>query len=407
MRWMLLLPLLELAWPAAANGERPAPRPSLLLAVFAGQSTSASTAREIRRLLAEALRRDHQVAVIDPLRSPAAGSSSAAADFVAWLDGGTEHLRAHRFSDAARELSRAIALIKASLAQVAKASLSRATLLLAMAELGAGRRAAALRALKDLLIWRPHDPLSPDLLPPQGWTRLAEEARAAVDALPRHDLSLSSVPPEAEAFIDGRRIGPTPQSVTGLVVGTHYVTLALEGYRRLVVPVSVREGRPNKLTVALQPDLQATDMLGVVERLRPSLGSDDLPALTELAHRFASPRALLIEVRTRAGGLTLRSFLYDLPQRRRLAGLTVESPWPPRPERLAGLVLWSARGASAAETGETATGEASATRVRPQRWYRRWWVWTALGVAVAAAVAVPVGISASQSGRDEKLILSW
>jgi|GEM_PF-936583 len=54
------------------------------------------------------------------------------------------------------------------------------------------------------------------------------------------NLSISTSPQGALAFVDGRHVGTTPCTVRDLVAGYHEVTLVKEGYRTVVETVGVR-----------------------------------------------------------------------------------------------------------------------------------------------------------------------
>jgi hypothetical protein len=65
-------------------------------------------------------------------------------------------------------------------------------------------------------------------------------------------LVVESRPAGATVYVDGRRAGTTPLSVTGMRAGEHAVRLDLPGYRRWTASVRVVAGEHNRVTASLE-----------------------------------------------------------------------------------------------------------------------------------------------------------
>jgi hypothetical protein len=67
----------------------------------------------------------------------------------------------------------------------------------------------------------------------------------------RGAIAVDSRPRGARVFIDGRYVGLTPLRWPDAALGAHQVVLDLAGYTRTMIPVTVRQGEPARVTATL------------------------------------------------------------------------------------------------------------------------------------------------------------
>ena len=379
----------------AAGQARAGERPAVAVVVLPGAQGDLAVAREVRRQLLRAFVDDPVVELRDPLAQ--AGVAEEGTDGAAHeqlLERGKQRMAARRYHAAVGDLEKAVALIRANLDAVPKAALAEALLYLAAAQHGAGRKAAALAVLKDLLAWRPQVPLAvPDA--PEGWDEVQEQAREWLTSAGVGSLMITSVPPRAEAFIDGRRLGPTPVLAANLVTGTHFASVRMEGHQRVVVSVEVQAGKERTVSISLRPLREHAAVAALIGRLQGAAGGPRLAEAEALRRQTGADRLLLVVAAGEAPKVEIKAWLYDLEANRLLSRVAVRAGFPPRAEELRALALWG----PAAPTDRPRPG------TRP--WYRRWWVWTLAGAAVVTAVALPLGLSQRHEGPGEHFRVQW
>jgi hypothetical protein len=371
-------------------------RPTVAVVVLPGARGDLAVAREVRRQLIRAFVDDPGVQLSDPLAQ--AGVPEEVPDDSAHeqlLERGKQKLAARRYHAAVVDLEKAVATIRANLDAVPKAALAEALLHLAAARAGEGRLPAALAVLKDLLAWRPQVSLTV-ADPPVGWEELEAQAREWLTTAGVGALMITSVPPRAEAFVDGRRLGPTPVLAANLVAGTHFASVRMEGHQRVVVPVEVQAGKERTVSLTLRPLPEHAAVAAILERLRGTAGGPRLAEAEALRRHTEAARLLLVVAAGEAPKVEIRAYYYDLAANRLLAQATVRTGFPPRPDDLRPLALW----------GPTTRPE----RPRPgggRPWYRRWWVWTIAGAAVVTALALPLGITQRHDAAGERFRVQW
>jgi hypothetical protein len=370
-------------------------RPTVAVVVLPGAQGDLAVAREVRRQLLRAFVDDPLVELGDPLAQ--AGVAEEVADGAAHeqlLERGKQRLAARRYPAAVGDLEKAVAKIRANLDAVPKAALAEALLHLAAAQLGAGREGAALAVLKDLLAWRPQVALTV-ADPPPRWDELQARAREWLTTAGVGALMITSVPPRAEAFVDGRRLGPTPVLAANLVAGTHFASVRMEGHQRVVVPVEVQAGKERTVSITLRPLPEHEAVAALIGRLQGAAGGPRLAEAAALRRHTGAARLLLLVAAGEAPKVEIKAYLYDLAANRLLAQAAVRTGFPPRAEELRPLALW----------GPTAPPDRP--RPGPRPWYRRWWVWTIAGAAVATAVALPLGLTQRHDAAGERFRVQW
>jgi hypothetical protein len=286
--------------------------------------------------------------------------------------------------------------MRTSLAATRKAALSETMVNLAAAQCGAGKRGAAVRTLREVFVWRPQvETTLADA--PSGWGDLVEQARAQVAAAGVGAIRITSVPRQAEAYVDGHRVGPTPVLATNLTIGTHYLTLHLEGYQAIAMPVTVEPGTPRTVSAALHATMEGASLAGPLNMLQSSLGTASIPELRDVLKDIDARLALFVVVNVAPGGLELEGWLYELENGRLEGQAVLTTASPPRTDQLAGLGLWApVPGEPRPRHHQTGSGA----------WYRRWWVLTLAGAALTLVIAVP--LSVIQHGTpQEQFELRW
>jgi hypothetical protein len=196
-------------------------------------------------------------------------------------------------------------------------------------------------------------------------------------------------------------------------VGTHYLTLKLEGHKRIVMPIQARP-RQTSVSVQLHPEEPAYGLVRALDELRPGLGRARLRFPSILRQQLGLSAALVVVVRGRD---QLLAYLYRLADSLLLTQAAINQPLPLKRERLRVLALW--RGPSsgsgqgipvyrpdASSTDEQRSSRRTVTISKP--WYSRWWVWGLVGAVVAAGVAIPIAvIDRDEAAPTERFQITW
>lgn len=86
---------------------------------------------------------------------------------------------------------------------------------------------------------------------PQGTA--VPPATAAPPSFATGTLRVTTEPPGAEVYVDGVLRGASPASVPGLATGTHTLTIAKQGYKKLAATVEIEGGGTSEYATALVP----------------------------------------------------------------------------------------------------------------------------------------------------------
>lgn len=377
--------------------------------VLPDSPAEASAARVLQRKLVKALMKDRYVLPVDPLRALTDSPLIVPQEIQSRVKAGHDALANSRYREAATQLGKALRGMRADVAQIPKAMLADVTVHLAAAHLGAGRRRRALRALQELLTWREGHPLTLRCEPPHGWDAITHQARGWLEAAPVGSVQVTTVPPHAEAFVDGRRLGPTPTLVSNLKVGLHYLSLKLEGHKRVVMAIQARP-RQTSISVRLHPEEPAHGLARGLDDLKPDLGQPRLTFPSILRQQLGLSAALVV-VR---GSDQLTAYLYRLADSRLLRRAVVSEQLPLRREQLRVLALWRGSGGEGSTEGIPVYQPDSDRRRSSRRttlskpWYTRWWVWGLVGAVVAAGVVIPLAaVDRDASAPTERFQITW
>lgn len=385
--------------------------------VLPDSHAEASAARVLQRKLVKALIKDRYVLPVDPLRTLTDSPLMVSREVQSRVEAGNDALARSRYREAVTQLGKALRSMRSNVAKVPKVMLADVTLHLAAAHLGAGKRRRAERTLRELLTWREGHPLTLRCDPPHGWDEITQRARSWLGAAPVGSIHVSTVPPHAEAFVDGRRLGPTPTLVSNLKVGTHYLTLKLEGHKRAVMPIKARPLQTS-VSVRLHPEEPAYGLVRALRDLRPGLGRPRLTFPSILRQQLGLSAALVVVVRGRD---QLLAYLYRLADSRLLTQTAINQQLPLKKEHLHLLALWRGSGREGAgveqgipvyrpgpssEDARRRSSRGVVTSSKP--WYSRWWVWGLVGAVVAAGVAIPIAvIDRDEAAPTERFQVTW
>jgi hypothetical protein len=371
-------------------------RPPVGIVTLVGEGADLALARDVRIRLLKTFNKDPRVDVQDPLKKSAKRADEQSA-FQPSLDQGISDLGAGRYRSAQKNIQQALDIVSDSLTEAPKQALADIMVHLAAAQLGLGKRSLALQTLHDLLVWRVQHTLELRVPPPRGWDKLASEARGQITWAPVSSLKIRTTPENAEAFIDGRRVGPTPIEVPNLIIGTHYLTLHCEGYQRKMVPVAVEEGG-KEVTFALQKDPESSAVVAALNLIQPSLGSESLPGLANLKDQFGVSFILFILVNATRSTVELKGYYYEMNEQKLVAKTVLDTGRPIKSKLLMPLALWNTEGVpSVVKHGES--------------WYSKWWVWAIAGtvgaVGIGLGIALPLTLRSGSASEKDLIQLQW
>ena len=207
----------------------------------------------------------------------------------------------------------------------------------------------------------------------EAWTRAGE--RPPPDA----ELLVQSIPPGASVLLDGKRAGTTPCRIK---VSSRPVRLrlALAGYQEIDKAGQWLPGDSEAIESVLVRDRVAT--LGELLAASPG-GKGSGPLLSELTAGAGATRAALLVLGVRDGQPVL-SVLSSGPGNAD-PSLLGQIEWPGGEEGAE-----AAAGRAAELLRSAGWPAAESPRGAQAPWYRKWWVWIAIG-AVAAGVLAAAG----------------
>lgn len=270
------------------------------------------------------------------------------------------------------------------------------------------RMSAAFRLVQDL---RPaQTTLDPGLYRPRI---VKEYGRARQLARPGRATTFRSEPAGATLWIDGRLVGPTPQTVTSLRAGTHYVAAVKSGYQPsaaiLDIPPATTESRVEPTEPANQSPLSRVFYLvekpaaqRIVELRRQLLANTNTVDWTAVGNSLTKLVNVDVLILLRDGERELEAAIFQGGQL---------GPWMPAPsvdlstpppetldarlavkqymDRKIQFYLTNGSPHQPLLTGEqTALVGIDTDGRRPHSWYRTWWGAMLIGGGVAVVGVV-------------------
>lgn len=393
----------------SANRRAATDKTSTAIFVTPARGSKLSAARKATLLstMERALGEDERLRVVDRDVQLAARAglmpSQRIAEARTLRDRGESSLADNRTTDAVADLTRAAELLEETLTYSNKRDLARAQFLLGAALVAEGKSKEGEKLFVRLLVWRPD--FIDARLPSVALSDLAgpvwRKAQDKVAKRRRGGLELVTEPPGALAYVNGQFFGFTPTSVRDLPTGTHYVTFKRNGYTRQVIPARVTR-RTRAIEVTLQPSPGADTMNELAAEIGEKLDEEEARATIELGRLLSVDNAVFVEVPT-AGSVdaSYRAALFETRHGKRLRIVTVAAGEDTPLEELLGELgtsLYADLDLTFApvEPVEVEPKEPDVVTAQPTplekspRFYKRWWFWTAVGVAAAAAVAIPL-----------------
>lgn len=373
--------------------------PRILVAVIIApvSGVRARVRSGIERLLRKALRKNKRLRVVRVSRRFASFAGQlprdALAEGRAAKKRGFALLESGNARAAITAFSKARAAQMRALAYVSKRSIAAVQLGQALAYYQSRLRGPAHRALMALLTWRPRVRVNLKAFP-RGFRTLFARVRREVKRLPRSTFVLRSRPPGVKAYLDGHHLGKTPVEIDGVPIGTHYLTLKKHGYFRLTARVEVpKPPAKGEYEFALKQNEKSLLLDQALRRTWPSYGKPRASAaMLDIKTLLGLDQVVLVRPSPPGDdGIRLDACLYDLRTGNRLKRLSGTLPAPNLEAKTFARSLY----AGVRYDGTLPDPGKEKVKVGPGRLplWKRWWFWTAIGVAVAATVtgiAVPL-----------------
>ena len=229
------------------------------------------------------------------------------------------------------------------------------------------------------------------------------KAQKAMKKRTKGSAELTTSPPGAKAYIDGRFVGVTPTTAFGLRAGTHYATYKMAGYVKAAQKIKI-SGRVQR---RYEKELSRSDKYLLLKQTLTSL-KDDLGKV-QATSPMADLRSFLfidqvVFARVMPGDgdeeVTVKAYLYDLRSKVRLnhASRTMAASQVSNIAELSRALYLNAR-----YDGSLAAPEEPEPPPPPKRkpFYATWWFWTAIGVAAAGVVTAVLVWPESRSCAED------
>lgn len=190
-------------------------------------------------------------------------------------------------------------------------------------------------------------------------------------------LRVIADPETAEVQIDGRKAVPAATKIE-LAVGWHLVTITADGRTSYSELVNIREGKLEKLPIALEEestDDRAARLVDATVSAPP--GKARLKKAKALSRVTGTKRYLMIED-TGEDHITLR--LYDIDMKK------VSRPVDLLDSASSATIMRLVNAALDPDNMIDATRVTVIQTERPQRWYERWYVWVGVGAVLGGSV---------------------
>lgn len=305
------------------------------------------------------------------------------------LELGIKQLRQGETNEAVATLKQASDTFDQVLAFVKKKTVAKAHLALGVAQAEAGMKQEALTTIARLLTWRPHLRYDTDTFPPSQ-IPVFEKARQLVKKKKRGSMELTTTPPGAKAYVDGRFMGVTPTVAFGLKVGQHYATFKKMGYVKAAQKVEVSPRRQHQYHQQLKRSEKFLLLKQSLERAKQALGrSRANSAMVDLRSFLFIDQAVFATIGYGGPGkIYMQAYLYDLRTKLRLkqAVKTINQRTLAEIKSLARLLYLGVKTDGSLEAPPEAPPPPPKKR---SPFYATWWFWTAVAAGVATAIIVP------------------
>ena len=399
-----LIPAILVLAPAAAGASTgkaatTAVPTKVTLFYFFPEGFSSRIAASVSRSLGRALRSNRRLEVKDSDQLLAAYAGDMPSDAIdaaeKELQNALAALTGGDFRNAATQLETTIPKLEALIAFIKKRRLAHAILSLGVCQAALGKRALAADTFRDLLAWRPGARYDLDTYPSK-FVGLFEGARKKAKRLPRGSAVLSTDPPGAKAYVDGRYLGVTPTTAYGLSSGRHYATFKKDGFIKSGLPIAVSAREQRSYSLPLKRSEKYLLLKQTIAQARQGLGkSTASAAMVDLRTVLFIDQVIFAEVESVDAATTLTLHLYDLRSKLRLnlAKFRFEKVSNSKLADAAQLLYLNVRYDGGVDAPPDPAPPPPKTR---RAFYARWWFWTAVA-AGAAAIVVPIVVLSSGS----------
>lgn len=218
-----------------------------------------------------------------------------------------------------------------------------------------------------------------------------EAAKARVRKLPLGGLQITSNPPNAEVYVDGRYKGVTPVTVAGLRKGKHFASVLKAGYVRQTMKIEIEGEELGEASVELKParkkllyDQLTTKLTADISSLkgeRPKGGE----GVRQVSKLLFSEVSVVVNITGRGDQKKVDLFIFDSATQLLLKRVTKTIDWSFRNKKAARALVkdltdFDYANALGGDTTEVDTSEGGIET--------EWWFWTIIGVVVIGGVAV-------------------
>ncbi len=93
---------------------------------------------------------------------------------------------------------------------------------------------------------------------------------------PTGSIDIKSNPPEATIYLDGERVGTTPDILKSVEIGAHEVEVKMEGFEEWKKTLKVKKGKEFALNVALQLNTGSVNIEGDPSEIRVLFDGNDV-----------------------------------------------------------------------------------------------------------------------------------
>lgn len=292
------------------------------------------------------------------------------------------------FTEALRELRAVFPYLK-DLTALEQAHLERGMTYQAL-----GDDALARQEYRMVLLLNPNRKLDDAVVSPVVMESFESVRKNLLTSL-RGSVSVISNPPAASLTMDGRDVGRTPITVSGVIPGEHYFSLKHPGYKVWFGVLKVKDGAMEKQEVFLAEGSSIKNWR--LLRKIASLGATK-NELGLLLKGLGLDQLLLFEF-DHLGGKTLLKLTAGLDEQAPLAlgvfpldGVGLEVLVKKLRSWLAGDRSELLSSSVIVGDGRKGDQEDKHPVVTERKWYEQWWVWTIAGVVVAGAAAATTAV---------------
>ncbi len=278
-----------------------------------------------------------------------------------------------------------------------------------------GRSRPAATIFSRLLIIDPERRPDPDVFPPPV-VEAFEYASTNMARIREGVLEVTSTPEGADLFVDGVFQGPTPQTLSGLKAGIHYVRVRQQGYTEAGQVVEVSSRRPTQVQLELAATNDGQLIAGLVEQIGIELAENNtgVGGTVRRLGEILGLEVLMTALVSRGDdGIGVQLNVWNVVEGRSLsrgnAGPFEEDPiivagdTPPSAQNVLN-DAWSAQNVPQVVDRPIPPPTTPPPPPPPPRrpFWQQWWFWTAVGVVVAGAgVGIGFGVASATEEPGE------